>query len=170
MNDTVTVDTKTPDTTTEPEKPKEQPSTPVEYRVFGESMSHHIGDLAGALAKAQGEMSNGLKSKQGYGYKYMELGALTDIARPALSKHGIAILQTHELIKGAAPSVVTHTTVLHESGQWHKSSLELPIKVMPQLSQAQMVGVNCSYGRRYSLQALCLIAAEDDTDASPKLP
>jgi len=150
-----------------PDPPKQVTEQPVEasdYRVFNESMSDTIGDLAGALAAAQGAMSNGIKAKQGYGYKYMELGTLIDIARPALAANNIAIIQTHELIKGTAPSVVTHTTVLHNSGQWHKSSIELPIKVMPQLSQAQMVGVNCSYGRRYSLQAICLIASEDDTD------
>lgn len=138
---------------------------PVNYRAFGESMSSEIGELAGALAKAQGEMANGIKGKQGYGYKYMELGSLIDIARPALAKHEVAIIQTHELIKGSNPSVVTYTTVMHSSGQWHKSALELPIKVMANLSSAQMIGVNCTYGRRYALQAICLIASEEDTDA-----
>ena len=111
---------------------------------------------------------NGSKDKQGYGYKYMELGTLIDIARPHLSANGVAVIQSHELVKGVTPSVVTHTTIIHESGEWHKSSIELPIKVMPQLSQAQMIGVNCTYGRRYSLQSVCLIASEDDTDASSK--
>ncbi len=148
---------------TEPEI-KEEPC----YRIFGESMSPEIGSLALALAKAQGEMSNGAKGKQGYGYKYMELGVLIDIARPALTKHELAILQTHELVKGKNASVVTHTTVIHSSGQWHKSSLELPIKVMPQLSPSQNIGVVCSYGRRYSLQAVCLVASEDDTDGVAK--
>lgn len=138
----------------------------IEPRFFSESMSNEIGELAGALAKAQGLMINGSKDKQGFGYKYMTLGNLTDIARPALSSNGIAILQTHELVKGEKPSVITYTTVMHSSGQWHKSALELPIKVMNQLSQAQMVGVNCTYGRRYALQAICMIAAEDDQDAA----
>ena len=151
----------------DPIEAQEEPTTP-EYRIFNESMSETIGDLAGALAKAQGEMSNGAKDKQGYGYKYMELGTLIDIGRPALSEQGLAIIQTHELIKGSLPSVVTHTTLMHNSGEWHKSSLELPIKVMPQLSQAQMIGVNCTYGRRYAIQAICLIASEDDNDASGK--
>ena len=142
------------------EKVPEVPEV-VTYRTFGESMSNEIGELAGALAKAQGEMSNGAKDKQGYGYKYMELSTLIDIARPALSKNNVAIIQTSELVRGTSPSVVTHTTVMHSSGQWHKSAIELPIKVMPQLNPAQMIGVNCSYGRRYALQAICLIASED---------
>ena len=137
-------------------------------RTFEESMSETIGKLAGALATAQGQMSNGAKGKQGYGYKYMELGVLIDIARPALSAQGIAIIQSHELVKGGNPSVVTHTTVMHSSNEWHKSSIELPIKIMPQLSHAQMIGVNCTYGRRYALQSICLVASEDDTDGGIK--
>jgi len=148
-----------------PEPEQEQVLT--DYRVFAETHSKTLGELGGALAKAQGAMSNGAKDKQGYGYKYMELGSLIDIARPELTKNGIAVIQTHELVKGKSPSVVTHTTLIHSSGEWHKSSIELPIKAMPQLSPSQSVGVVASYGRRYSLQAICLIASEDDTDAAP---
>jgi len=150
------------------EEPEDEPKEIIVYRVFSESMSTDIGELAGALAKAQGLMSNGAKDKQGYGYKYMELGSLIDIARPHLSANNIAIHQSHELIKGDNPSVVTHTTIMHKSNQWIKSSLELPLKVMPQLSPAQMIGVNCTYGRRYTLQAVLLIASEEDTDATSK--
>ena len=139
-----------------------------ETRIFDEKMSPTLGKLAGALAKAQGAMINGTKDKQGYGYKYMELGTLIQIARPHLATNGIAIIQTHELIKTNPPAVVTHTTVMHESGEWHRSSIELPIKVMSQLTAAQMIGVNCTYGRRYALQAICLIASEEDTDACIK--
>lgn len=135
-------------------------------RYFNETMSENVGDMAGALSAAQGAMSNGVKDTQGYGYKYMDLGNLIDIARPALAKNNLAVVQTHELNKGTSPSVITHTTLMHVSGQWHKSSLELPLKVMPQLTPAQMIGVNCTYGRRYALQAICLIASEKDTDAA----
>jgi len=145
-----------------------EPEVIPEYRTFGETMSDSIGNLFGALALAQGKMTNGAKDKQGYGYKYMELGTLIEIARPALAENGIGIIQTHELVKGKSPSVVTHTTIGHSSGEWHKSSIELPIKVMPQLSSAQMIGVNCTYGRRYALQAICLIASEEDSDATAK--
>jgi len=147
---------------------KEEVKAVPEPRTFPESSSPTIGGLAFALAKAQGAMSNGSKDKQGYGYKYMELGSITDIARKALSDNELAIVQSHELVKGSVPSVVTHTTLLHSSGEWFKSSIELPIKVMNNLSPAQVIGVNCTYGRRYSLQSLLLIASEEDTDASSK--
>ena len=140
----------------------------IEPIAFNESMSPTIGSLAGALASAQGQMSNGAKGKQGFNYKYLELGGVVDIARKPLSDNELAVIQSHQLIKGKRPSVVTHTTIIHSSGEWHKSSIELPIHVMKQLSQAQMIGVNCTYGRRYALQSICLIAAEDDTDATSK--
>ena len=154
-----------PEPISTPEVVPELVEVPV-YRIFNESMSEEIGALAAALATAQGEMSNGVKGKQGYGYKYMPLDTLTDIARPALSKNKIAVIQTHELVKGANATAVTHTTIMHASGQWHKSSLELPIKIMPQLSAAQCFGSTATYGRRYSLQAICLVASEDDTDGT----
>lgn len=140
----------------------------VEPISFNESMSESIGELALALSIAQGQMSNGSKGKQGFNYKYLELGGVVDIARKPLSDNELAVIQSHQLIRGNKPSVVTHTTIIHSSGQWHKSSIELPINVMKQLSQAQMIGVNCTYGRRYALQSICLIAAEDDTDATNK--
>jgi hypothetical protein len=147
--------------------PPEKLDTTV-HRTFPETMSDSIGELAAALANAQGAMTNGAKDKQGYGYKYMELGTLIDIARPALAANGLAVYQSHELVKGKVPSVVTHTMLMHSSGQWIKSSLELPIKAMSNLSAPQLVGIGCTYGRRYSLQSICLVASEEDTDATPK--
>jgi len=93
---------------------------------------------------------------------------LIDIARKPLSDNDIAIIQTHEFVNGTKPSVVTHTTIAHSSNQWIKSSIELPINIMKQLSPAQMIGVNCTYGRRYALQSICLIASEEDNDATAK--
>ena len=49
-----------------------------------------------------------------------------------------------------------------------KNSLEVPITIMKQLTPAQMIGVSATYGRRYALQAICLIASEDDTDGTTK--
>jgi hypothetical protein len=140
-----------------------------EIRTFGESMSSEIGGLAGALSVAQGAMSNGSKDKQGYGYKYMELGTLTDIIRPELAKNGLAVIQGHELNRdGKNPSVLVHTTIMHKSGQWFKNSLDIPISNMKQLSMAQMMGVSMTYGRRYALQSLFMIASEEDTDGASK--
>ena len=134
------------------------------------SHSEEFGAMALALAKAQSQMNNGSKDKQGYGYKYMTLGNLMDIVRPAFSENGIAVIQSHLLIKdGDKSSVVTFTELFHESGQWHKSAIEVPIKIMTQLSPAQCEGIAATYGRRYGLQAVSLVCSEEDQDAAPRI-
>ena len=136
------------------------------YRTFPEKWSENRGNLALALSKAQGACKNAPKNVDGYNYKYAALDAITDIIRKPMEANELSVTQSHELVKGEHPSVVTHTTLLHSSGEWFESSIELPIKNMPQLTPAQMIGVNCTYGRRYALQALFLIAGEDDTDGT----
>lgn len=138
-------------------------------RIFDESHSEEIGDLALALSKAQGACHNGSKDTAGYNYKYMTLNQLIDIMRKPFSDNELAILQSHELIKHATnPRIVTYTTVMHSSGQWHKSALEIPMTIMNNLTPAQMIGMVCTYARRYTLQALALITSEEDTDSAPK--
>ena len=136
--------------------------------------SNTRGAIAAALAKAQGEMTNGKKDVQGYGYKYMDLGSLIDVVRLPLSSNEIAVTQSHEffrrVIAGSVkkPAVVTHTALIHSSGEYVETSIEIPIKEMSNLTEAQMVGVAATYGRRYVLQALCLVASEEDTDGTTK--
>jgi len=133
---------------------------------YKDSMSSAIGKLAFALSKAQGACSNGIKSKEGYGYKYMELGQLIEIIRVPLAENELAIIQTNELINASLPSITVHTHLLHSSGEWFKTSLEIKVKIMKQLTAAQMAGVASTYGRRYALQSLMLIASEEDTDGT----
>jgi len=58
--------------------------------------------------------------------------------------------------------------LLHSSGQWIKSSLEILLVASKQLSVPQQVGVVCTYSRRYAIQALFMIVAEDDNDGKVK--
>ncbi len=171
----------TDESITDPLIPQEPEKTSSELEIiykqmlkrYPETQSPEIGKLAAAMANVQSACNNGTKEKEGYGYNYQELGAVIDIIRPHLAPNGLCILQSHEYIKPhpsvGMPSVITHTTVAHSSGQWWKCSLELPIHLMKQLTVAQMIGVNCTYGRRYTLQSLGFIAAESDTDASSKV-
>ena len=50
------------------------------------------------------------------------------------------------------------TMLLHESGQWIKSKLKMPIEK----ATAQSVGSVITYGRRYGLSAITGIAQYDD--------
>ncbi|RMD64879.1 hypothetical protein D6833_03715 [Candidatus Parcubacteria bacterium] len=128
--------------------------------------SEQIDQLAAAIAKAQGEIQNVHKDKAGYGYKYADLAAVLDIARPVLSKHGLAVIQT---ASNADNSVSVTTTIAHVSGQWVSDTITMPVQVGKGMSHAQAVGSVITYARRYSLAAMVGIAQEDN-DAAVQQP
>jgi len=167
-NETSTSEQPEPTPTTPEPTPEQHPGTdPRTKHTINELELHtsdSIGNLSGALAKAQGEFLEVGKDKQGYGYKYMTLSALFTSVRQALSKHSVAIIQSNYLVRGDKPSVMVETMLSHESGEWIKSKLEIPLNPMKQLTIAQMIGVASTYGRRYALQSMVGIAAEEDTD------
>lgn len=145
-----------------PEKKKEDTMIPT---MIENTMSDNIDLLAKALVKANGQMTNGTKNKDGYNYQYLTLDKLADMIRPVLAKNGLAIVQTHstkDILVG------TTTMLLHESGQWMKTTLDIPLAQSKQLSLPQQVGVICTYSRRYALQSFFMIVAEDDNDGVVK--
>lgn len=161
--DSIIIGLKEEDPPPEP-NPEYPPTKPLDVQYL---FSDNIGTLAGAMSKAQGVMTNGLKDTQGYNYRYLSLDSLVNIVRKPLSDNDLALVQWHRFNKsGTNPSVITYTRVMHKSNQWMQVALELPIHSMSQLSAAQMIGVCCTYARRYSIQSICMIAAEDDNDAT----
>ncbi len=133
------------------------------------SLSHSdtVGNISGALAKAQGVMHNASKDKEGYGYSYSDIGSNFDAVRKPLSDNSIAILHGHSVKNTEKPVVFTTVMLTHESGEWFKSTIEIPLTVMKGLSISQSVGVICTYSRRYLLQAVTGLASED-TDGVAK--
>lgn len=120
--------------------------------------SEQIGDIAAALAKAQGDIENVAKDKENPHFKsrYATLAAVLDEARPKFAKHGLAILQMPVNGEGTNLGVVTRLT--HSSGQWIESTLY----VAPTKYDAQGAGSAITYLRRYSLMAIAGIAPDDD--------
>lgn len=130
--------------------------------------SENINELAAALSKFQGEARDGHKGKQGYGYKYADLPQFLDIVRPLLCKHGLAISQ---LCGSASDKVSVETILMHSSGQWISSTVEMLVELKKGNSQAQCVGTVISYARRYALCAIVGITGTDedeDNDADIK--
>ena len=121
-----------------------------------------IAGLYAALAKAQGEFhavaknrSVQIRMKEGgtYKFEYADLEQLISCTRPALAKHGLAVVQVivdNEL----------RTRLLHADGGSVSSLMKLP--VMGQDPKA--FGAAISYMRRYSYSALLCLAADDDLD------
>ena len=134
-----------------------QEELPVEHT--SESTSKDIGKLAGALAKAQGEMGSVAKSKTNpfYKSKYADISDCLDACLPALSKNGLAISQGNRF-SGTHGYYIT-TMLLHESGQWLKSEIRIPLT---NKKDAQEIGSACTYGRRYGLTAMVGLAQLDD--------
>lgn len=124
--------------------------------------SEQLGDLAKALAKAQSELQDAKKDSVNPHFKnrYASLGSVRSAVTAILAKNGLAPLQTFEPHGESGVCVVTW--LLHESGQWLRSRLYLPVSK----KDAQGFGSAISYGRRYSLAAITGISADDDDDGA----
>jgi hypothetical protein len=119
--------------------------------------SETIKEIASALWKAQSEIKAAVKDSTNphFRSKYADLGSVVDAVKPALSKHGITFLQgVHDAVDGVA----VETMLLHTSGEWISSTMRIPAVKQ----DAQGYGSAITYGRRYGLQSMCGVPAEDD--------
>lgn len=127
--------------------------------------SPEINEIAAALAKAQGQMKNATLNKVNphFRSKYADLAGIRDTVVPALTANGIAVVQTLGRIANSAGEVhdCVSTRLLHISGQWIESVCPLP-----STPDMQKMGSAITYARRYSLSAICGIAADEDDDAN----
>lgn len=123
--------------------------------------SPSIAKLASALCSVQGEVKNPTKNKQNPHLKnwYADLTAVLAVVLPTFSKHKLAVTQLPCELDGE-PAM--QTLLLHESGEW----VETVTKIRPTKTDPQSVGSAQSYARRYALQCLAGIAAEDDDDGN----
>jgi len=128
--------------------------------------SNEINEITAALSSVTAEIKDVSKDVKGYGYKYAAIDSYLAIARPLLSKYGLALIQ----VPSATAEAVTVTTMLsHTSGQWIRGSLSLPMEMKKGLSMAQCAGMLVTYARRYALAAMLNMAAEDnDADVGEK--
>ena len=135
--------------------------------------SESIGAIAGALAKAQAELTNPEKSliatirspfprESDRTFRYASLSSGLDIVRKTLGKHEIATVQTTSIDNEAG--LIRLTTVLaHTSGEWVSS--DWPVCPVTDTAAPHKMGAALTYARRYALFTLVGIAGEDDLDA-----
>jgi hypothetical protein len=117
-----------------------------------------IAELAKALSAAQGEVEGAVKGKANPAFrsKYADLAAVWDACREALTKHGLAIVQSPG---PCADGRMEMTTMLaHASGEWMRGTLTIPLAKV----DAQAYGSATTYARRYALAAFVGVAPEDD--------
>jgi hypothetical protein len=126
------------------------------------TQSEHVGELITALAKAQAEFTPAIKDSDNpfFKSKYADLAANLNAVRPALNHNGIAIIQadSSDLSRGAA---IVRTS-LHCGEQWLAVEAEAPALDKSGNINVQTIGSAWTYLRRYTLQALCGLASEDD--------
>lgn len=118
-----------------------------------------IDKLAAALAKAQGEFPNVPKDAANpfFKSKYADLAGIVETARPILKKYDLSISQLpgFDVDKGC---IVLTTILLHASGEFLSQDLNMPVLNV----KAQEIGSALTYARRYALQSVLCLAAEDD--------
>lgn len=84
--------------------------------------------------------------------KYADLGAVMEACKDKLNDNGIIVLQP---VMGDS----VETVLIHESGEWLSSSVKVVCKTS---NDPQAQGSAISYARRYGLQSMVFIPAEDD--------
>lgn len=91
---------------------------------------------------------------------YASLGAHLALCEDTLDRHGLIMLQT---VNGSHDKAILISTLCHsESGQWIKSYLPLP---NPK-NDSQGLGASITYMRRYSINSMLGLSAEDDDGES----
>lgn len=120
--------------------------------------SDTISKIAVALVQAQTKMGNAIKDSKNpfFKSKYADLNAVREACLPALNESKISVLQ---LIVNKDNKNYVETILLHESGEWISSETEIK-NSKPNDPQAEGSGI--TYARRYGLQSIVCLGAEDD--------
>ena len=122
--------------------------------------SDKLDKLAQALTKAQAEIKGARSQSTNpfFNSSYADLHTVIQSSLPALTSHGLSVVQGNRFCTTTNGFYVT-TTLLHESGQWIKTEIRMPIGGK---KDAHAIGAACTYGRRYGLSALTGVAQYDD--------
>jgi hypothetical protein len=123
--------------------------------------SPSIAGLCAALVAAQSELRNPLKDSVNPFFKsrYADLATVRDTVVPTLAAHGLAVIQMPSTLNGQ-PALTS--TLCHKSGEWIRSTMLL----YPAKSDPQGIGSALTYARRYALQSITGVAAEEDDDGN----
>ncbi len=116
--------------------------------------SETITKISPAFLEAQKAIQSVIKEATNpfFNKKYADLTAVIGACKDQLNKQGISILQP---ING----MEVETILVHTSGEYFSSSTPIVCK---QQNDPQALGSAITYAKRYGLQSLVLLPAEDD--------
>tara|TARA_R110000850_G_C9652295_1_gene434552 strand:+ start:42 stop:569 length:528 start_codon:yes stop_codon:yes gene_type:complete len=119
--------------------------------------SESVKEIAAALNKAQAEMSGAKKTSTNPFFKssYADLAAVVEAVKTPFFENGLSYSQFPIFKDGF---VGVETILLHVSGEWISGELVLPMTKQ----EPQAAGSAITYARRYALQSIAGIPAEDD--------
>jgi hypothetical protein len=114
--------------------------------------------IAKALLEAQKQMGMATKDSKNPFFKsnYADLNSIREACMPALNENGIVLLQPIVSIDGKN---YVKTMLLHESGESIEGFTEI---IYSKQNDAQAQGSGITYARRYGMQSLINVGAEDD--------
>lgn len=143
--------------------------------------SDSIANLAAALVAAQAELRNPPKDQNNpfFKSKYADLATVREYVVPVFHKHGLAVTQLPTTVDGE-PCLCS--ILVHKSGEYISTTIQLhavkkPVKAERPGQQEQAkptepqhdpqgVGAAITYARRYALQSIAGITADEDDDGN----
>jgi hypothetical protein len=139
--------------------------------------SPSIINLAKALLNAQKQIGSAKKDSKNPFFKssYADLPTVMEVVKQPLNDNGIVVLQPSTTMivndgNGAVRNYITTTLIHSESGEWICSDTEV---VCGKQNDPQAFGAAQTYARRFGLQSMLFVPAEDDdgnTAAGRNLP
>lgn len=125
----------------------------------------NVNEIATALIEAQKEMGGAKKDANNpfFKSKYADLNSIIEAVKGPLLNNGISFIQPM-LVEGGNNFV--KTILVHKSGQ----TLESTMLIKPTKDDMQGLGSAITYARRYTLQAMCGLPAEDDDGNAASSP
>ena len=121
--------------------------------------SESIKNLSQALLKAQMQMGAAKKDSKNPFFKsnYADLPTVMEVVKGPLNEAGIIVLQPASFRDGK--NFITTTLIHGDTGEYMESETEV---VSAKQNDPQAFGAAQTYARRFGLQAMLFIPAEDD--------
>lgn len=126
--------------------------------------SDSLKELPGAFIALQSDLSPIKKDAQGNRSKYASLTAVMQGVQGPLDTHGFVIF--HTMRAGGANTASMETVLMHKSGEFISSTIEVPIA---KPNDPQAYGSAMTYARRYSIMALLGLVTDDDDGQSASI-
>jgi len=119
--------------------------------------SQEINELAAALAVAQGQMGGAIKGADNpfFKSKYADLGSVIAAVKEPLAENGLSYVQFPFASDGTVGVI---TRLMHSSGQFIEAGFSIPAPK----NDPHTYGGLVTYCRRFSLQSILGVPAEDD--------